>query len=70
MNAVRGPIEDVPANPDAMSPLAAGMPVGRCLEAEVLTTFLPVAPGVGFTPGVAPMANPTSQIKPTSWKPK
>jgi hypothetical protein len=60
-----------PADPtSAGPPLPGGMAVGKCLDAEVLTTFVPVAPGLGFTPGVAPMANPTSQVKPTSWKPK
>ncbi|HXJ64963.1 MAG TPA: ABC transporter substrate-binding protein [Actinomycetota bacterium] len=32
VNAVRGPLEDVPANPDAMSPLATGMPSGYLNE--------------------------------------
>lgn len=51
-------------------PLAGGMAIGKCLDAEVLTTFQPVAPGLGFAPGGAPMANPTTQVKPTSFKPK
>ena len=59
-----------PAAPISPEPLAGGVAVGKCLDAEVLTTFQPVAPGIGFTPGGAPMANPTTQIKPTSFKPK
>jgi hypothetical protein len=58
-----GPIKSEP-------PLAGGTAVGKCLDAEVLTSFQPVAPGLGFVSGVAPMANPTSQVKPTSFKPK
>jgi hypothetical protein len=59
------------AGPTSTDPaLGGGVTVGKCLDAEVLTTFQPVAPGIGFTPGVAPMANPTTQIKPTSFKPK
>src|SRR5262249_44765296 len=58
----------VPISPE--SALGGGVAVGKCLDAEVLTTFQPVAPGIGFTPGGAPMANPTTQIKPTSFKPK
>jgi hypothetical protein len=50
--------------------LGGGVAVGKCLDAEVLTTFQPVAPGLGFTPGGAPMANPTTQVKPTTFKPK
>lgn len=59
-----------PTGPGSPPPLAGGTPVGKCLDAEVLTTFQPVAPGLGFTPGAAPMANPTTQVKPTGFKPK
>lgn len=62
------PVPDAPISPEP--PLGGGVAVGKCLDAEVLTTFQPVAPGIGFTPGGAPMANPTTQIKPTSFKPK
>ena len=58
-----GPISPEP-------PLAGGTPIGKCLDAEVLTSFQPVAPGLGFVPGATPMANPTTQVKPTSFKPK
>ena len=62
------PIPAVPASPEP--PLAGGLSVGKCADADVLTTFLPVTPGLGFAPGNAPMANPTSQIKASSWKPR
>lgn len=62
-----------PGSADAMAPavpLGGGTAVGKCLDAEVLTSFQPIGPGLGFTPGGAPMANPTTQIKPTTFKPK
>jgi len=62
------PTPVAPISPEP--PLAGGVAVGKCLDAEVLTTFQPVAPGIGFTPGGAPMANPTAQVRPTSFKPK
>jgi hypothetical protein len=52
------------------SPLGGGVPIGKCLDAEVLTNFQPVNPGLLFTPGAAPTANPTTQVKPSSFKPK
>jgi hypothetical protein len=64
-----GPLP-APAPASTEPPLGGGVAVGKCRDAEVLTTFQPVVPGIGFTPGGAPMANPTTQIKPTSFKPK
>jgi len=52
------------------APLGGGVPIGKCFESEVLTSFQPVNPGLLFTPGTAPMANPTTQVKPTAFKPK
>jgi hypothetical protein len=63
--------EQVPTGTDVPEPpLGGGVPIGKCHEAEVLTTFQPVNPGLLFAPGAAPMANPTTQVKPTSFKPK
>jgi hypothetical protein len=60
------PNPEVPVAPEL--PLGGGAPIGKC--AEPLTTFEPVGAGLGFTPGRAPMANPTTQIKPSSWRPR
>jgi hypothetical protein len=62
----RLPIPEVPAAPE--SALGGGVTVGKC--ADVLTNFEPVGPGLGFTPGAAPTANPTTQVKPSSWRPR
>jgi hypothetical protein len=44
--------------------------VGECPDKDVLSTFRPVSEGIGFAPGAAPMANPTTQIKQSSWRPR
>jgi hypothetical protein len=63
--------ESVPTGEESTEPpLGGGVPIGKCLDAEVLTTFQPVNPGLLFTPGAAPTANPTTQVKPTGVKPK
>jgi hypothetical protein len=63
--------ESVPTGEEVPAPLlGGGVPIGKCLDAEVLTNFQPVNPGLLFTPGAAPTANPTSQVKPSSFRPK
>jgi hypothetical protein len=49
-------------------PLGGGMAIGTC--APPLTPFEQIGVGLGFTPGGAPMANPTRQIAPSSWRPR
>ncbi|HEX3151989.1 MAG TPA: hypothetical protein VHR66_28205 [Gemmataceae bacterium] len=61
----------VDAPPAATEPaLLGGNPVGKCADSDVLTSFQPVNPGLGFAPGGAPMANPTTQVKASTWKPR
>jgi hypothetical protein len=66
MNAANMPTVPVTLEP----PLAGGNPVGKCADSDVLTSFQPVNPGLGFVPGAAPMANPTTQVKASNWKPR
>ena len=42
----------------------------ECPDKDVLSTFRPVSEGIGFAPGAAPMANPTTQIKQSTWRPR
>lgn len=62
------PAPVVPVTPEP--PLTGGVPVGSCPDIDVLTAFQPLGPGLGFTPGLAPMANPTTLVKPAKFKPK
>jgi len=66
------PIGPAPVNspvPSVTGPPAA-LCVPTCPDKEALTSFEKIGDGLGFAPGGAPMAEPTTQVKPSKWRPR
>ena len=55
--------------PVPVSPPVAGTLPG-CPDKDALTSFEKIGDGLGFAPGGAPMAGPTTQVKPSKWRPR
>jgi hypothetical protein len=55
--------------PVPVSPPVAGTLPG-CPDKDALTSFEKIGDGLGFAPGGAPMAAPTTQAKPSKWRPR
>jgi hypothetical protein len=63
------PVVPAPAGP-APTPPQVGCP-GPAPETDVLSGFMKTPDGLNFAPGVAPLANPTTQVHRVShWRPK
>jgi hypothetical protein len=64
-----GPAPTIADAPGSMSPPAA-IRLPSCPDKEALTSFEKINDGLGFVPGGAPMAGPTTQVKPSTWRPR
>ena len=62
---VAGPMD----GPAPTSPQVAGAHPA-CPDKDALTSFEKIGDGLGFAPGAAPMASPTTQVKPSTWRPR
>jgi hypothetical protein len=64
-----GPAPVIANVPGSIGPPAA-LRLPACPDKEALTSFEKIGDGLGYAPGGAPMAEPTTQVKPSKWRPR